>query len=179
MAFLRVLEEGDGPWVDDVRTDTLETLPGLEERAIRDAVEATGMRPWGELHAERSVHTLGRSALIERIVRLNVGPYPSPGGPNTLRPDDYGRWSPLDSTSWTPPYVGDYGPSERFVAVMGAEGSTGYLLLPTGQSGNPFSVHYRDMSQRWSAPRLIPVPLSKRDAEDLAVRRFQLRPSSH
>ncbi len=178
MAFLRVLEEGDGPWVDDVRTDTLETLARLEERAIRDAVEATGMRPWGELHLEQSVHTLGRSALIERIFRLNVGPYPSPGGPNTIRPDDYGRWSPLDSTSWTPPYVGDYGPSERFVAVMGGEGSTGYLLLPTGQSGNPFSVHYRDMSLRWSEPRLIPVPLSKRGAEDRAIRRFQLRPTS-
>ncbi len=178
MAFLRVLEEGDGPWVDDVRTDTLETLAGLEERAIRDAVEATGMKPWGELHLEQSVHTLGRSALIERIFRLNVGPYPSPGGPNTIRPDDYGRWSPLDSTSWTPPYVGDYGPSERFVAVMSGEGSTGYLLLPTGQSGNPFSVHYRDMSLRWSEPRLIPVPLSKRDAEDRAIRRFQLRPTS-
>jgi penicillin amidase len=178
MAFLRVLEEGDGPWVDDVRTDTLETLSGLEERAIRDAVAVTRGRPWGELHVERSVHTLGRSALIERIFRFNVGPYPSPGGPNTVRPDDYGRWSPLDSTAWTPPYVGDYGPSERFIAVMGDEGSTGYLLLPTGQSGNPFSVHYRDMSQRWSEPRLIPVPLSKRDAEDRAVRRFQLRPTS-
>jgi penicillin amidase len=178
MAFLRILEEGDGPWVDDVRTDTLETLFGLEERAIRDALEATGMRPWGELHFERSVHTLGRSALIERIFRLNVGPYPSPGGPNTVRPDDYLRWSSLDSTSWTPPYVGEYGPSERFVAVMGEEGSTGYLLLPTGQSGNPFSAHYRDMSRRWGEPRLIPVPLTKREAEDRAVRRFQLRPTS-
>jgi penicillin amidase len=61
---------------------------------------------------------------------------------------------------------------------MGEEGSTGYLLLPTGQSGNPFSAHYRDMSQRWSEPRLIPVPLTKRDAEDRAVRRLQLRPTS-
>ena len=178
MAFLRVLDEGAGPWVDDVRTDTLETLPGLEELAIRDAIEATGMRPWGELHVERSVHTLGRSGLIERLLHVNVGPYPSPGGPNTVRPDDYLRWSPLDSTSWTPPYVGDYGPSERFVAVMGETGSMGYLLLPTGQSGNPFSAHYRDMSARWSEPRLIPVPLWRRDVEDRAVRRFQLRPAS-
>jgi penicillin amidase len=178
MAFLRVLEDGAGPWVDDVRTDTLETLPGLEELAIRDAIEATGMRPWGELHVEQSVHTLGRSGLIERLLRLNVGPYPSPGGPNTVRPDDYLRWSPLDSTSWTPPYVGDYGPSERFVAVMGETGSMGYFLLPTGQSGNPFSTHYRDMSARWSEPRLIPVPLWRRDVEDRAVRRFQLRPAS-
>lgn len=178
MAFVRILEEGDSPWVDDVRTDTLETLAGWEERAIRDAIQTTGMRAWGELHAERSVHTLGQSALIERVFRLNVGPYPSAGGPNTVRPDDYARWSPLDSTSWTPPYVGDYGPSERFVAVMGEEGGTGYLLLPTGQSGNPFSAHYRDMSRRWSEPRLIPVPLSRREAEARAVRRLELRPTS-
>ena len=156
----------------------LETLSGLEEMAIRDAVDVTGMRPWGELHVEQSVHTLGRSALLERIFRFNVGPYPSPGGPNTIRPDDYGRWTPLDSTSWTPPYVGDYGPSERFVVAMGEQESVGYFLLPTGQSGHPFSAHYRDMSKRWSEPRLIPVPLTSREAEERTVRRFQLRPAS-
>lgn len=178
MVLVRILEEGGGPWVDDVRTDSVETLLGLEEMAIRDAVRATGLRPWGELHFERSVHVLGRSPWLERLFRFDIGPYPAPGGPHTVRPDDYSRWNALDSTSWVPPYIGDYGPSERFVAVLGPEGNVGYFLLPTGQSGNPFSPHYRDMARRWNDPKLIPVPLERRQAEARAVRRVQLLPLS-
>lgn len=176
MAFLRILEERGGPWVDDVRTDRVEVLPELEEHAIRDAVGATGLRPWGEIHFERSVHALGRSAWIDRLFRFNIGPYPTAGGPNTVRPDDYARWSALDSTSWLPPYVGDYGPSERFVAEMGESRSIGYFLLPTGQSGNPFSVFYRDMASRWGETRLIPVPLERTEAEARAVKTVRLLP---
>lgn len=175
MALVRTLEEDGGPWVDDVRTDTTETLPGLEERAMRDALAVTGLREWGELHFERSVHMLGRSAWLERLFGFNIGPYPAAGGPHTVRPDDYARWSPLDSTSWTPPYVGDYGPSERFVAVLGDGVAMAYVLLPTGQSGNPFSVHYRDMAARWGEPRLVPLPLDRATVEASAMGRLQLR----
>jgi penicillin amidase len=179
LALVRILEERDSPWVDDIRTDTVETLAGLEEEAFRDAVRVTGLRPWGEIHFERSVHVLGRSAWLERLFRFNIGPYPSGGAPNTVRPDDYGRWSPLDSTSWTPPYLGDYGPSERFVADMREGRVVGYFLLPTGQSGNPFSSHYRDMAARWSDPQLVPVPLQRKDVDARGDRRFQLRPVSN
>ena len=178
LALVRILEEGGGPWVDDVRTDTIETLSGLEEQAVIDAVRVTELRPWGEIHFERSTHVLGRSPWLERLFRLHVGPYPMGGAPNTVRPDDYARWSPLDSTSWKPPYVGDYGPSERFVADMSPAGAVGYFLLPTGQSGNPFSPHYRDMAARWDEPDLIPVPLERRDVDARGARRFQLRPTS-
>ena len=176
LALVRILEEGGSPWVDDVRTDTLETLARLEEQALIDAVRVTGGRPWGEIHFERSVHVLSGNRLLERWFRFNVGPYPTGGAPNTVRPDDYGRWSPLDSTSWTPPYLGDYGPSERFVADMGETGAVGYFLLPTGQSGNPFSPHYRDMAARWDEPRLVPVPLRRSEVDARGSRRFQLRP---
>lgn len=176
MALVRTLEEDGGPWVDDVRTDTTETLPGLEERAMRDALAVTGLREWGELHFERSVHMLGRSAWLERLFGFNIGPYPAAGGPHTVRPDDYARWSPLDSTSWTPPYVGDYGPSERFVAVLGDGVAMAYVLLPTGQSGNPFSRHYRDMNDRWRGGDLVPVPLEAEAARARSVRRVSLEP---
>ena len=145
---------------------------------MRDAVRATGLRAWGEVHQERSVHTLGRVGLLNRILALNVGPYPAAGGPHTVRPDDYGRWSSLDSASWTPPFLGEYGPSQRFVAELASTGPMGWFLLPTGQSGNPFSRHYRDMAIMWEHAELVPVPLDRAEAERRTVQRLHLRPPS-
>lgn len=174
-AVLRHLEDGGGPWVDDVRTDTAETLEGLEERAMRDALNVWDGRTWGEVHEERSVHPLGQVAWLDRLFGLHVGPYPAGGGPYTVRADDPRRWWPLEG-SWRPPYLGEYGPSQRFVAEMRPDRSLGRFLLPTGQSGHPFSPHYRDMADRWESSRLIPVPLSLEEARGRAERTLQLVP---
>ncbi len=178
-ALLRVVEgDGDGGWVDDVTTDSVETLEGLEERALRDAVDATGLRPWGELHRERHTHPLGRKAWLERVFGFHVGPHPSPGAPRTVRPDDYRRWRSLDSASWRPPWTGDYGPSERLVVSLGPGPPTAGVLLPTGQSGLPFSPHYRDMSRRWrDGGGLAPLPLDSAAVETVTVDRLELVPA--
>jgi penicillin amidase len=177
-ALLRVLEEGDPEgWADDVATAPEETLPELEVRALRDAVGATGLEPWGSLHHERSSHPLGRIGWLDRIFRFHVGPYPSPGAPRTVRPDDYLRWQPVDTVSWRPPWTNDYGPSQRLVVELGPGLPSGRFLLPTGQAGNPLSEHYRDMSERWrGGGGLIELPLARERAEDRSVRRMRLVP---
>ena len=177
-ALLRILEgDEDGGWVDDVTTDGVERLEGLEERAMRDAVEATGLRPWGELHRERNSHPLGRVGWLDRIFGFHVGPRPSPGAPRTVRPDDYRRWRPLDDRSWRPPWTGDYGPSERLVVSLGPEAPSAGVLLPTGQSGVPFSPHYRDMGPRWRAGgQLVPLSIDPAEVERRTAAVLELVP---
>jgi penicillin amidase len=126
---------------------------------MRDAVRVTGGASWGQLHHERHAHPLGRVSWLNRLFGLHVGPYPSEGGPNTLRPDDYRIWTALDDGSWTPPWTSEYGPSERFVAEVAPDGIAAGFLVPTGQSGNPLSRHYRDMNDRWRSGDLLEVPL--------------------
>lgn len=179
-ALLRIAEGGgDGGWVDDVTTGRVETLEELEERAMRDAVAATRLRPWGELHRERHAHPLGRMEALERIFAFHVGPRPSPGAPRTVRPDDYRRWRPLDSASWRPPWTGEYGPSERLVVSVGPGVPSAGVLLPTGQSGLPFSPHYRDMYRRWGeGGSLLPLPLDSAAVEEITVDRLELVPET-
>ncbi len=164
-ALLDILEAGGGAWVDVVGTGPVESLEELEEAAMRTAIEQAAGRPWGAVHRERSSHPLGEVAWLDRVFRFRVGPYPAPGGRHTLRPDDPYPWSPLDSTSWRLPRTSGYGPSERFVAHMDPERPRGYFLLPTGQSGNPFSRHYRDMADRWAEAELIELPLRREGSE--------------
>ncbi len=176
-AMLRVLVEGDGnPWVDDVRTPERESLARLEEDALRTALDRTAGRTWGELHAERHVHPLGLSSLLDRLFGFNVGPYPSEGGPNTLRPDAYQTWHALDPEGPMPPWSSEYGPSERMVAELTPDGPRGFVAIPTGQSGNPFSPHYDDMLPLWKSGRLVALPLDEAEAE-AAARVLVLRPA--
>lgn len=177
-AFMAVLDEGDpNPWIDDVRTPERETLDELAERAMEDAASAVGTATWGELHRERHVHPLGRNAWLQRLFGFTIGPYPSPGGPNTVRPDDYRKWDALDSTSWSPPWLSEYGPSERFIARLERTGPVGRFLVPTGQSGNPFSRHYRDLNKIWRAGELVEVPLQRERFIGRSVGRFRIAPA--
>lgn len=168
--------DGDSPWVDDATSPEAETFDGLSDRALRDAVQLTGYRPWGDLHREVHRHPLGYARWLNRVFAFNVGSYPSPGGPNTVRPDDYGRWNRFDASSWTPPWPNEYGPSERFIIELGRTGNTGFFLLPTGQSGNPLSPHYRDQAERWGSGALIPVPLDSDLVRERTVRGLILEP---
>ena len=176
-ATLRTLEEGDGSfWIDDVSTPEVETLEQLEDRAMADAIRVTGGATWGDLHQERHSHPLGAVGWLNNLLGLHIGPYPSGGGPNTLRPDDYRVWAALDTGSWTPPWTSEYGPSERFVALVSPEGIVGRFLVPTGQSGNPLSRHYRDLNRRWRTGELVDVPLDPEAARARSVSTFLLEP---
>jgi len=173
-----VLRRPNSPWIDDVRTDSAETLSGLERRAMADAIRASGLRPWGELNLERSGHPLGRNGWLDRVFHFDVGPRPVPGGPHTVRVAAPGGWAALDSTSWRPPHVGGFGPSERFVAELDPGGPRGWILLPTGQGGNPLGRHYRDMAARWdSTGTLVPLPMDLEAIRAVTVSRLRLLPA--
>jgi penicillin amidase len=177
-SLMAVLDEGDSnPWIDDVRTPARETLDDLAARAMTDAVAAVGEATWGDLHRERHAHPMGRNRWLQRLFGFSVGPYPSPGGPNTVRPDDYRKWDALDLRSWSPPWLSEYGPSERFIAELGPEGPVGRFLIPTGQSGNPFSRNYRDLNDRWRAGELVQVPLEREHFIRRSVRQIRIVPA--
>ncbi|MFW6039583.1 MAG: penicillin acylase family protein [Gemmatimonadota bacterium] len=161
VSMLRILDgEEANPWVDDVSTpDVRETLAELEERAMAAAIERIDGRSWGEVHEERHAHPLGASPLLDRLFGFHVGPHPAPGGPNTVRPDAYQIWQRIRPGGPTPPWTSEYGPSERLVVEMRPSGPRARALLPTGQSGNPFSPHYRDMNAAWRAGELVPLAL--------------------
>jgi penicillin amidase len=177
-AFLDVvLDHPTSPWVDDIRTDTIESLAGLERRAMRDAISVTSLRPWRQLNRERSRHPLGSVGWLDRLFHFNVGPVPAPGGPHTIRVSSSRDRHGLDSASWLPPYTGDFGPSERFVASIESDGPRGWFLLPTGEGGNPLDRHYRDMAARWnSTGGLVPLPLATDAIRALTVSRLRLVP---
>ncbi|MET0396294.1 MAG: penicillin acylase family protein [Longimicrobiaceae bacterium] len=167
-ALNAVLDAGGSRWVDDVSTPRTETLDGLAAEAMREAAREVGTRTWGDLHVTRIEHPLGVVGALDRALGLNIGPFPNRGSPYTVNVAGYG--------GQRPPFVNGYGPSQRHVVDMGDVDGAGGFVIPTGQSGLPFSPHYRDQTEMWREGRLWPIPLDRAKAEARAVHRMTLRP---
>jgi penicillin amidase len=164
-ALERVLDAGGSAWVDDVSTKEIETLTDLSARAMRDAVREVDGRSWREVHHTIIAHPLGSVSALDRTLGLNIGPFSSPGSPNTVNVASFGSG---------PPFLTRHGPSQRHVVDLADPDGSGGFIIPTGESGLPFSLHYRDQTALWRAGRLWPIPLDRDRAEARAVSRMRL-----
>ena len=163
----RILDAGGGAWVDDVTTAGREDLAGVSAAAMAEAVDEVGDRVWGDLHTTHIRHALGSANILDRTLELNVAAFPSPGSYATVNVAAYGK---------TPPFVNTNGASMRHVVDMADPDGAGGFVIPTGQSGLPFSPHYRDQTAYWREGRLWKIPLDRSRSNRVAVRRMILEP---
>jgi penicillin amidase len=152
-------------WGDTSRA----AFDSLAIQAMRAAQQTSGERTWGQLHSVYSEHALAAAAVLERLLRLNVGPLPGDGSPTTVNVSDY--------AAGHLPVRADYGPSQRHVVDMADIDGSGGFILPTGQSGLPFSRHYRDQARRWREGGLWRIPLAQEAARARTVHRLLLQPA--
>lgn len=92
---------------------------------------------WGDLHTVTLRHLLGVRKPLDRI--FNIGPYPIGGGPTALVSGEYDFNRPFEVT---------VGPSFRQIFDLGPDGEL-RSVLPSGQSGQAFHVHYADQTRLW------------------------------
>ena len=85
---------------------------------------------------------------------MSAGSYPLGGDNNTI---NIGGFNPSG---------GEYSvasiASLRMIVDMG-DVSTGRIIIPMGQSGQPQHRHYKDMIQRWRGIEYIPLYFDKKD----------------
>ena len=139
----RLLAEGNSPWFDDVRTPAVEGRDEIVRRSLREAVaalrETYGDDPrewgWGRIHTVTLRHPFGLRKPLDRI--FNIGPFPAPGGSTALISMEYDLNAPFKVT---------VGPSFRQIFDMHGDFRA---VLPSGESGQVFHVHYDDQTRLW------------------------------
>lgn len=154
--LMRLLQN-DSVFFDDVNTPEQETITEMVTRSMHEAVSSLrnqyGEEPfewrWEQLHTLTLRPTLfGEAAKspdaptsLKLIVNnlLNMGPYPVKGHGMSINNGEY---------SWNEPYEMILGPSIRRIIDFSNPDYT-YSILPTGQSGNPFSTYYGDQTEDW------------------------------
>jgi penicillin amidase len=166
-ALTPVLERRAFPWVEGGGAEEFAARSAL---ALREADSIVGGRRWGELQVVVAEHPMGKLGWLDRLLGLNVGPAPLGGSSSTV--------NVAHRTGSGYPRRVTYGASQRHVVDMGDIDGAGGFILPTGQSGIPFSKHYRDHFERWRSGGLWVIPLDRERALARSIHRMTLRPQA-
>ena len=136
-------------WWDDINTQAIvETRKDILSKSLIATVKALENQfgkdiytwNWGRVHVIEHQHPLGSVDLLKGF--FNVGPFSINGASEVINNLAYKR----DSTGI---YQVKNGPStRRIIDFNDLENS--WSILPTGQSGNPFSEHYRDQASMYN-----------------------------
>jgi penicillin amidase len=132
-------------WWDNVDTpDTKETAENIIQDAFLKAVTSleTDFGPnmeswtWEKVHTLEHPHPIGQVEALKSF--FNVGPFPAHGTREVIN----NMYFNYDGTGR---YKISSGPSTRRVIDF-SDVENSVSILPTGQSGNPFSDHYKDQA---------------------------------
>ncbi|MGB5500335.1 MAG: penicillin acylase family protein [Maribacter sp.] len=133
-------------WWDDINTkDVIETKKGIVIASFAEALESLEKDfgenimnwTWDKVHTLEHPHPIGQVAALRSF--FNVGPYPIHGTREVINNLAF----PYDETGL---YKVTAGPSTRRVIDF-SDVENSMSILPTGQSGNPFSKHYEDQAE--------------------------------
>ena len=128
-------------WCDNVNTpDRKETLSDIIRLAFHQSVDSLrnmlgddiSRWKWGEVHTLTLAHPLGKVALLDKLFRLNRGPFRTGGSFHTVRPYSY---------SFGTPFTANHGASERHIFDL-SNWDNSLTVIPTGNSGIPGSPFY-------------------------------------
>jgi penicillin amidase len=142
----RTRTTGQSLWCDNVNTpDIRESFHDNIRTAFIQSVDTlTSMYgsdmstwEWGALHKVALIHPLGSVPIVEKLFKVNRGPYPIGGSSHTVCPYSYPRGSS---------FVADHGASERHIFLT-ADWDRSLTVIPTGTSGIPASPHYLDQTE--------------------------------
>ena len=154
-------------WWDDLQTeDTVETKTEIVNRAFADAMasiysdfgEDSENWSWSEVHQLEHGHPMGQVALLRPL--FNVGPFPVAGTREVI-----------NNMAFTYNASGHYkvtsGPSTRRVVDF-SDVENSMSILPTGQSGNPFSPYYEDQAELYRRGGFRKMLLNRQEIENQA-----------
>ena len=153
-----VLERNDAWWCDDKATPQPETCAQRNDLAFTRALEELQARygkdvsrwQWGQAHQMRAEHrpfsrVKALAPLFEQRVGVGGDTYTVNVSRVVLRPDRNGDL-----------YFNDHGPSLRAVYDLG-DPAQSRAMHSSGQSGLPWSDHFRDFLGPWSRVEYVPL----------------------
>ena len=149
-------------WWDDVTTKKKkETRKEILKKSFHEAITALENQlgkelnswTWNRVHTLEHQHPVGQVAALRSV--FNVGPFEVPGSTEVINNlffdfTDSGK------------YIVKGGPSTRRVIDF-SDIENSMSVLPTGQSGNPFSKHYNDQAEMYAAGKFRKMKINKEE----------------
>ena len=151
-------------WFDDVTTEPKETKSDIVQRSFINAIsflenqlgDTVSLWSWSKVISVEHGHALAAGGETLRKI-FNVGPFSMDGGNEVIN-------NQLFTLNETGIYKVKAGPStRRVIDFSNIENSVS--ILPTGQSGNIFSKHYKDQAQKYVNGEFVKTMLNKDEIE--------------
>lgn len=159
------LNRNSSVWWDDISTSEKkeskkeillksfkETITSLEKQLGDDI----NNWKWGKVHTLEHQHPLGTIAILRNY--FNVGPFSMKGAREVIDNRGY-----LFNNSGI--YKITMGPSTRRIIDF-SDIENSISILPTGQSGNPFSKHYSDQAEMYNKGEFRKMKLNKQEIKN-------------
>jgi penicillin amidase len=152
-------------WFDNVNTpETTETANIIVQDAFLKAVTSlendfgsdSSKWTWDKVHTIEHPHPIGQVEALRSF--LNVGPFPVHGTKEVINNMAFS----FDATG---SYKTSSGPSTRRVIDF-SDVENSVSILPTGQSGNPFSTHYKDQAQMFIDGKFRKMMMNKEEIQN-------------
>lgn len=135
----------ESQWFDNITTQKIETFTDIVQKSFSDAIAKLEKQlgstaddwEWGKLLTFTLNHPLGAVKILDRVFKLNKGPYEMGGNNHAI---------PAYAYKFTKPFKVYHGPSQRHVYDT-SQWDNSFSVIPTGNSGIPSSRHYCDQTQ--------------------------------
>ena len=132
-------------FIDDKNTEGEESLDDIMLIAYRQTVDSlreeyssiTSEWLWGDIHQLTLQHPMGGVEILNRLFKLNEGPYRVGGSKHTVSPYSY-----------KDDFVINHGASERHIYNT-ADWDESYTVIPSGISGIPSSEFYCSQTETY------------------------------
>ncbi|WP_372795032.1 penicillin acylase family protein [Lutibacter sp.] len=161
-AIANQIKKNTSIWWDDIATSSkietkkdilskslVETVTSLENQLGNDITTWN----WGKVHTLEHQHPLGTVDALKNY--FNVGPFPINGASEVInnRGYEYNKSGLYNVTA---------GPSTRRIIDF-SDIENSISILPTGQSGNPFSEHYKDQAEMYNKGEFRKMKMNKEE----------------
>ena len=150
----QILNNSSSPWF------AVRSRKALVAQSLQETCEQLGaslgrdMRQWrwGRIHTLTLEHAFSGAKLLKRI--LSIGPFPTPGDNVTINMGFYRHSNP---------YRHAVGASIRMIIDL-SDAPQLRCVLPSGQSGHPFSRHYADQTNLWRQGQYLSLSWSNKES---------------
>ncbi len=165
---LQKILKSESSWFNNVKSGKNYNKNSILRKSLSDALtyletnfgEDIKLWQWGRIHKVLFKHPLsGAFKPVDNII--NIGPFEVGGDGTTIFNTEYSFAKKPKSLSgfFNNQFDNILGPSMRFIYDFGTPYELN-VVLTTGQSGNIFSIHYRDMSEHWLKGKYFKIKTS-------------------
>jgi len=163
------IEKENSIWWDHVTTkNKTETKKEILSKSLAEAVASLEKQlgsdkkdwNWGKVHTLAHEHPLGKVAALKNY--FNVGPFPINGAREVINNRGF------DYTD-TGLYKVNAGPSTRRIIDF-SDVENSISIVPTGQSGNPFSKHYKDQAEMYNKGEFRKMKMNEEEIKRISTK---------